>query len=119
MPLDDACGFEATKVREDVALRATELEAELVHRARRVGEVEGGDDLAAAEGDAGVAGGNLVAHALEERAARDGDGIGRLGGCGGAGHFGGPVDGADGIVLDLAEARPAILARCRGRRSSS
>src|SRR6185437_5769451 len=34
--LDDACGLEPAEVRKDVALRATELEGEIIHRSRIV-----------------------------------------------------------------------------------
>ena len=51
--LDDAGAFEAAEVGEDVALGAAELDAQLVHRARHVREIEGCHDLAAQPRDPG------------------------------------------------------------------
>jgi hypothetical protein len=82
MPLDDPCALEAAEVREDVALRAPELLAQLVHRERAIGEVERSDDLSAEARDAGEARCDLASDAVEDCGAGGRhaiDGGGRLG----------------------------------------
>ena len=80
MPLDDARALETAEVREDVALGATELLAQLVHRERSIGEVERRDDLPAEARDAREARRDLASDAVEDGGARGRHGIdgGRL-----------------------------------------
>jgi hypothetical protein len=75
MPLDDPRALEAPEVREDVALRATELLAQLVHRERAIGEVERSNDLSAEARDAGEARRDLASDAVEDCGARSRDAI--------------------------------------------